>query len=262
MTPKKKPPHKVSDGYYDATVSLGVFEDAKMRQVLDNYRKLNTDEARAAFALKWSQLIADRFDRTWPVLYEMLRLIKAKQLYKDKSACDVIGIGASESFEGFFEEVMGKPFSTWFALETTYHFATESCPELLKLPFGEAVSKYQEMVENLPPQPTKADAMMGNQNACKVKAVTENSSDNVRTVSEFGNKAEYLIRRLKRDAPEIAKALARGEYKSARAAAIAAGIVHPPTPYQILCRAWNKASKEEIDRFMTEKRMRRVDDHA
>jgi hypothetical protein len=39
------------------------------------------------------------------------------------------------------------------------------------------------------------------------------------------NAAAYIVRRLKRDHPEIAAALARGEYRSARAAGIAAGIV-------------------------------------
>jgi hypothetical protein len=38
-----------------------------------------------------------------------------------------------------------------------------------------------------------------------------------------GRGAEYLVRRLKRDFPKIAEALARGEYKSARAAAWAKG---------------------------------------
>ena len=42
-----------------------------------------------------------------------------------------------------------------------------------------------------------------------------------------GNGLIYLIRRLKRDAPEYAEALARGEYPSARAAALAAGILKP-----------------------------------
>jgi hypothetical protein len=40
-----------------------------------------------------------------------------------------------------------------------------------------------------------------------------------------GTSVEYLVRRLKRDRPDIAIALGRGEYRSARAAAIAAGIV-------------------------------------
>jgi len=44
-----------------------------------------------------------------------------------------------------------------------------------------------------------------------------------------GNDATYLARRLLRDAPVIFEALERGEYKSVRQAAIAAGIVKVPT---------------------------------
>jgi hypothetical protein len=49
--------------------------------------------------------------------------------------------------------------------------------------------------------------------------------DNIKGLSSHGggNSASYLIRRLKRDNPAVAQALARGEYKSARAAGIAAG---------------------------------------
>jgi hypothetical protein len=49
-------------------------------------------------------------------------------------------------------------------------------------------------------------------------------------VDQQGNSSEYRIARLKRDAPEIAIALARGEYPSVRAAAMAAGFVTPPPP--------------------------------
>jgi len=42
-----------------------------------------------------------------------------------------------------------------------------------------------------------------------------------------GNQAAYIRARLRRDAPEVADALERGEFKSARAAAIEAGIIKP-----------------------------------
>jgi hypothetical protein len=45
-----------------------------------------------------------------------------------------------------------------------------------------------------------------------------------------GQSSEYRIARLKRDAPEIAIALARGEYPSVRAAAMAAGFAKPSPP--------------------------------
>jgi len=49
-------------------------------------------------------------------------------------------------------------------------------------------------------------------------------------VDQQGHSSEYRIARLKRDAPEIAVALARGEYPSVRAAGIAAGFVKPSPP--------------------------------
>ena len=52
--------------------------------------------------------------------------------------------------------------------------------------------------------------------------------DNVSSMR--GTSEEYVVRRLKRDAPELAGALARGEYPSARAAGIAAGFVKPSPP--------------------------------
>jgi len=49
-------------------------------------------------------------------------------------------------------------------------------------------------------------------------------------LGQQGNSSEYVARRLKRDAPELAAALARGEFPSARAAGIAAGFVKPSLP--------------------------------
>jgi hypothetical protein len=54
---------------------------------------------------------------------------------------------------------------------------------------------------------------------------------------DYGNSASYLVRRIKRDNPAVAQALARGEYKSARAAGIAAGIVKVPTALEVVQKA-------------------------
>jgi hypothetical protein len=52
--------------------------------------------------------------------------------------------------------------------------------------------------------------------------------DNVSSMR--GTSEEYVVRRLKRDAPDLAVALARGEFPSARAAGIAAGFIKPSPP--------------------------------
>lgn len=58
----------------------------------------------------------------------------------------------------------------------------------------------------------------------------EGKDDNVifsESPKSQGNSADYIKARLRRDHPEIAEALQRGEYRSARAAAIEAGIIKP-----------------------------------
>jgi hypothetical protein len=48
-----------------------------------------------------------------------------------------------------------------------------------------------------------------------------------KVTSFSGNSAAYLVAKLKRDAPEFAERLAAGEFRSARAAALAAGVIKP-----------------------------------
>lgn len=66
----------------------------------------------------------------------------------------------------------------------------------------------------------------------------------------YGNAAAYLVERLEREAPAFAAALARGKYRSARAAAIAAGILKEPTPLELARRAFAKLSKAEAKQFV------------
>lgn len=54
--------------------------------------------------------------------------------------------------------------------------------------------------------------------------------DHDKAVSQWGTSEEYVVRRLKRDAPDLVVALARGEFPSARAAGIAAGFIKPSPP--------------------------------
>lgn len=67
-----------------------------------------------------------------------------------------------------------------------------------------------------------------------------------------GNAAQYLVRRLKRDRPDLVERLAKGEIRSARAAAIEAGIVKVPTVLDILRKAWRKATDAEREEFLRE----------
>lgn len=67
-----------------------------------------------------------------------------------------------------------------------------------------------------------------------------------------GNSAAHIVALLKRDHPEIAQQLAHGEFKSARAAGIAAGIVRVPTPLDLLRKDWKKATAKQRKIFLAE----------
>lgn len=80
---------------------------------------------------------------------------------------------------------------------------------------------------------------------------------------KYGGNPDYLQARLRRDAPEVADALERGEFKSARAAAIEAGIITPlpslqlkepaPTAQKLLAKKgkeWCLALMEELSELV------------
>jgi len=67
-----------------------------------------------------------------------------------------------------------------------------------------------------------------------------------------GNSRAYLLRRLRKEHRDFAAALDRGEFKSVRAAAIAAGIVKEPCRFDRLGKAWAKASEEEKIQFLSQ----------
>lgn len=91
----------------------------------------------------------------------------------------------------------------------------------------------------------------------------ENQVDHINL--KGGTQAAYLQARLRRDAPEVADALERGEIKSARAAAIEAGIITPfpslqlkdpaPTAQKLLAKkgqAWCLQLLEELSELCYE----------
>ena len=73
--------------------------------------------------------------------------------------------------------------------------------------------------------------------------------DNIKK-SEGGTGAAYLAARIKRDRPDIAEAVERGESRSMRAAAIDAGIVKPPCPVRAAQNAVRKMSDDQLAKFV------------
>jgi hypothetical protein len=73
--------------------------------------------------------------------------------------------------------------------------------------------------------------------------------DKIRS-SQFGTNPTYLLRRLKRDRPDLAEKVVKGEM-SAHAAALAAGFRRKPTPLEQVQRAWERATEAECEEIGT-----------
>jgi hypothetical protein len=110
----------------------------------------------------------------------------------------------------------------WGELEATYTFIATYRPELLQQLYQVATKARHE---STPAQRTLSEAMQGNQNAREDKNSPDDGKGCFVEPEHYGNSSRYRIARLKRDFPDIADALGRGEYPSVRAAAKAAGFV-------------------------------------
>ena len=77
-----------------------------------------------------------------------------------------------------------------------------------------------------------------------------NNSSETTIESKQDRGKSYLLRRMARDFPEALDKLEAGEYKSARQAAIACGIVKVKPPLDVALTAYNKLSDDEKKAFL------------
>lgn len=136
------------------------------------------------------------------------------------------------------EAVAGRPFDKWGEMDETYKFVHEFKPELFGAKLEEATAERNKAQAEAadPKVPPLAAPGTLNQHNRAVDIVNSRPS---------GNSIPYLVSRLKRDHPQIADALARKEYPSARAAGIAAGIVKVPTPLETILRLVRRLTRAD-----------------
>ena len=80
----------------------------------------------------------------------------------------------------------------------------------------------------------------------------ESNVDNINITSSVkrgGTGSEYLLRRLAKTAPDILDRYEAGEFKSVRAASIAAGHIKVATVLERLFKLWKKATADERTEF-------------
>ena len=176
-------------------------------------------------------------DNLFDILPKAVKLIIRDELWKDRN--DRQG-GPFESFEAFVLHSLPEGLEI-ASMDRLVDFVRDSS-EVVKMVQGEmGEAKGHGGVEGHKGQ---------NEHSARV--------DNVNTSKQpkGGNHKSYLLKRLKRDNPEIAEDYIQGNYPSVRQAAIAAGIVKVKTPLEIALAAFRKLTDEEKVTFEKEVMMR------
>lgn len=148
-------------------------------------------------------------------------------------------LGMMEQHNGYSQLVDpdGQPFDSWEAfIRTRKPWGLGHEPEKLTTIVTERLTA-QGRAQKVDPLPAHGEIGNGR------------NRDDIISSTSHGTSADYLSRRIARDRPDILERMKAGEFKSVRAAAKEAGIVKDPTPYQLLLKAWNKATVSERVQF-------------
>jgi len=104
-------------------------------EVLADFYKLQSDDARAAFARTWLAKSSEALNETWSVVYELLKLVEQKELYKKESSLSNSTI--YNTFQDFFEDTLKRPFEEWARLEADYKYVSQYFPELFQVSYSD-----------------------------------------------------------------------------------------------------------------------------
>jgi hypothetical protein len=115
-------------------------------EVLADFHKLNSDDARAAFARTWLAKSSEALNETWSVLYELLKIVEEGELYKKQSSLSNSKI--YNSFQEFFEDTLKRSFEEWARLEADYQYVSKYCPELLDFSYSVVLEAIKEVNKN------------------------------------------------------------------------------------------------------------------
>ncbi len=103
-------------------------------EALADFHKLKSDDARAAFARTWLAKSSEALNETWSILYELLKLVEERELYKKQSSLSDSKIYST--FQDFFEDTLKRSFEEWARLEADYHYVSKYCPELFDFSYS------------------------------------------------------------------------------------------------------------------------------
>jgi hypothetical protein len=219
-------------------------QSKNMRAATDGYGVGNRYGGSARLRDELSQY--PRGGMFWPELWEVLRVAEEEVDWTQPAFLEIADRErVFGSFQAFYSEMVEPWMGEWRRLTERYRrYAEATTPEAKqherKATAAEIMDGVAALPENEPP------AEYGKKGGRGKKAVL------ARKAFSGGSDPAYLAARIKRDHPEIAAKVAAGDYASIREAAVAAGIVKPPSPLAQMRSAWKRASPEQQATFRRE----------
>ena len=163
----------------------------------------------------------------------------------------------SDDWGQFCQDTFGRPAEWVEQVVEGVRLLHLQKPEAMdeEIPVAKALAKAVDKALDHPLAPVEIGIKGGNPGPGR----GNKTGDNVTRLGQEdrGNSQTYLLRRLARDAPDVLERVKSGEFKSARAAAIAAGIIRPvPTvrlvddPSKVAAAIRRHLSDEQISQLV------------
>jgi hypothetical protein len=222
------------------------------REVWREYQSLKTPEAKAVYADNLVSTWAREFEKTWPVLYELLHQIEAEEIYRKPYR-----LGSDppspvyDSFKDYFVARVGQSFERWAELEKTYRYAERYGPDLFRGPYAEAQAEAALKAQKDNEEDRKNVSRQGQRTD-----LIDTEKRGINKVRPDGTSAAAAHRRLRKDRPDLHARVLAGEL-SPNTAMIEAGFrkkakSRKKTALDLLRKWWRKASPEEKQTFIDE----------
>lgn len=200
-----------ADGQLKAAAALSrTILHRDVRRVIDDYKRLDSEEAKARYADHFLSRAAGAMDEIWPTFYELLKCVKEGELFSKPGYLG--GDRTFDTFKEYFEHRVGRPFETWAELEGTYHYAEKYAPDLLRKAFSIARGAKERATQGARAiaQAIK-DGLILNEGRGPLTAEEQANGHimSIKAQGSHGTNAEYLMRRIARDRPDVLDRKAR-----------------------------------------------------
>jgi hypothetical protein len=254
-------PSTARDGRAAAEGTAFGIKSPKWYDELGQFRELDTDDARSAFAGRFLELLGPRLDETWRFLYEILKLVEDRKLYRKlynfrprpRGQAGEYPHECYESFQQFWDAKVKLPFARWKELEDTHHYCERFAPWLFERPFDEAKRTAAQEIKRRAAENTTGDVLPEGRPAAERTKLVRSLGE--RATSNGVSKAQQQkLDALARRAPALLEQVKAGELSTHRAC-IQAGIVKVPSPLDKAKKAFtmlNKAQRQQFERWMQE----------